>query len=80
MHEYSVELYDNFVVKPKQSLAQPIQIFVFRRFSDDFRSIIGRNRFKFQTTTYDNTNAVDRKRKWISYITYVIQGHNRCAQ
>ena len=28
MHKYSVELYDNFVAKPKQSLAQPIQIFV----------------------------------------------------
>ena len=27
MHECSAELYDNFVVKPKQSLAQPIQIF-----------------------------------------------------
>ena len=29
MHEYPVELYDNFMVKPKQSFAQPTQIFVF---------------------------------------------------
>ena len=29
MHEYSVELSDNFVVKPKQSLAESIQVFVF---------------------------------------------------
>ena len=35
MHEYSAS-YDDFVVKPKQSLAQPIQIFVFRWHFIDF--------------------------------------------
>ena len=41
------------------------------RFSDDCHSIIGRNRFKFLKTTYHNTNAVDRTRKWISYMKYI---------
>ena len=58
MHEYSVtvELYDNFVVKPKQSFAQPTQIFVFHwHFLDVLMTF---TRIK---TTYHNTNAVDRK-------------------
>ena len=29
MHEYLLELYDNFEVKQKQSFAKPTQIFVF---------------------------------------------------
>ena len=37
MHEYSVKLYDNFVVKKKQSFAQPTQIFVFH-FSSELRN------------------------------------------
>ena len=36
MHEYSVESYDNFVVKPKQSFAQPTQKFVFHWHFVDF--------------------------------------------
>ena len=35
MHEYSV-LNENFVVKTKQSFAQPTQIFVFHWHFDDF--------------------------------------------
>ena len=36
MHEYSVELNDNFVVNTKQSFAQPTQIFVVHWHFDDF--------------------------------------------
>ena len=36
MHEYLVELYDDFVVKPKQSFVQPIQIFVLHWHFVDF--------------------------------------------
>ena len=77
MHEFSLELYGNFVVKLKV-FVQAIQTFVFYwHFADfdEFHSIIGRNRFKKAMSTYHKTNAVDRtresSRKCISYMKYI---------
>ena len=51
MHEYSVDLYDNFVVKPKQKFSAAHSNICISlalcRFSDDFHSITGRNRLEF---------------------------------
>ena len=51
MHEYSVELYDNFVVKLKQKFSTTHSNICISlalcRFFDDLHSVIGRNRLTF---------------------------------
>ena len=73
MHKYLMELYGNFVDRKTKTKFSTTHSNIcislaLCRFSDDFHSIIGRNRFKCLKTTYHNTNAVDRMWKWISYM------------
>ena len=76
MREYSVEPIRQFCGKTEtkcNTTHSNICIsLTLCRFSDDFHSIMDRNRFIiFQKTTYHNTNAVDRMQKWISYMKYI---------
>ena len=84
MHECSVELYHNFVVKPKQSFPQPTQTFVFHWYFVDFLMTFTETSLNLRPLTTTQMLSTERGKIHLSvsqiWSTNVIQGQNRSAQ